>query len=145
MKDAPAPGGSNAMKAYKSVLQSEYEASLLDNSWNGSMGTTSNHKSYLDDQHSKTSSINNASTALSTSTEATKEIDCKYCKKYGRTKPHPVKVPVKKCMFNRACVGLHFANGCKTMKLEYNAAEEFKKRKNKKWPKDKKKEAKEEK
>jgi hypothetical protein len=29
---APAPGGSNAMAAYKSVLKSQYEASLLDNS-----------------------------------------------------------------------------------------------------------------
>ncbi len=65
-------------------------------------------------------------------------IDCKYCKKYKRTKPHPPKVPVEKCMFNKNHISFRFAPVCKAMKLEYIPADKFKGDKAS-WPKHKKK------
>jgi hypothetical protein len=48
-----------------------------------------------------------------------------HCKKYKRTKPHPPKVSVKKCMWNKKHTGFHFKNICKKMGLAYIAKDKF--------------------
>ena len=60
-------------------------------------------------------------------------VDCKHCNKFKRTKPHPPKVPVDKCMWNPEHVGYRFENVCKVMGLKYKEKAKFPKGQMDKW------------
>ena len=52
------------------------------------------------------------------------ENHCKYCKKFGRTKPHP-NVPEKRCNWNKKYDGWRPEWVCRKMKLRYTPREDF--------------------
>ena len=155
MKAATAPGEAKAVgksKASKSSARSilsDYTAGAHDDlslTWSGGSPVW-NKSAYRSDYGNHDDERSYA--ASSTTTEASVQkpaaaVDCKYCKKYKRTTPHPAKVPVEKCMFNKNYVGFRFAPICKVMNLEYIAKDKFTDKDKGEWPKHKKKEATEE-
>ena len=157
LRDAPAPGA-QALSAYKSILrggQSDYssdsESDLNPEAFINSDGVAylttagkrlmrSNNSSFRSSERSQSSSI--ASSSDSSKAAKKKEkvevVECKHCKKYERTKPHPPKVPVDKCMWNPDYIGYRFENVCKKMGLKYKATDKFPKGKKDEWKKHKK-------
>jgi hypothetical protein len=149
VRDAPAPGG-KALAANRSILQDALSFNS-DNSimWseldqlppykrNGEAYETARFKSERQrDGKSATSSIASSSDSSSAKTVAT-AVDCKHCNKAGRTKPHPPKVPVDKCMWNPEHVGYRFENVCKAMGLKYRTPDKYPRGQKEKWKRHKK-------
>jgi hypothetical protein len=99
-----------------------------------------NNSSRRSSERSQGSSIaSNASSSDSSSAKTKAEVvDCKHCKKLKRTKAHPPKVPVERCMWNTAYVGYRFPNVCKAMDLKYREKAKYTKGKPEEWKQHKK-------
>ena len=78
------------------------------------MWVAHNNEHYQRDRasHNSNTSNNNDTTNMEASA-----VNCKHCRKRERTKPHPVHVPVDKCMWNKVAIVYRFENVCKKMKL----------------------------
>jgi len=145
VRDAPAPGG-KALAAHKSILQDALSLHSDDSMWSeldhppayGEAYATGRSKSERKrDGKSATSSIASSSDSSSAKTVAT-AVDCKHCNKAGRTKPHPPKVPVDKCMWNPEHVGYRFEYVCKAMGLKYRTPDKYPRGQKDKWKRHKK-------
>jgi hypothetical protein len=145
VRDAPAPGG-KALAANKSILQDALSLHSDNSLWSeldhlptyGEAYATG--KSKIEQQRygkSATSSIASSSDSSLAKTVAT-AVDCKHCNKAGRTKPHPPKVPVHKCMWNPEHVGYRFENVCKGMGLKYRTLDKYPRGQKDKWKRHKK-------
>ncbi len=159
VRDAPAPGG-KALAANRSILQqalSERSSSTDWSEWDrqnydpeafiNSDGEAYVMKRYKNerrrDERSTTSSIASSSRASSSSDSSSAKtmatvVECKHCTKYKRTKPHPPKVLVDKCMWNPKHVGYRFESVCKAMKLKYKKPEKFPRGRKEEWKRHKK-------
>ena len=147
VQDAPAPGG-KALAANRSIqlhalsIHSDSTWSKLDRlpsiERNGKAYETGRYKSeQRRDGRSVTSSIASSSDSSSAKTVAT-AVECKHCTKAGRTKPHPPKVPVDKCMWNPDYVGYRFENVCRVMGLKYRTPDKYPRGQKDKWKRHKK-------
>ena len=157
LRDAPAPGG-KALAVNRSILQdamsersssmdwSEFDCQYYDpkafiNSDSEAYKTKRYKSEQKRDGRSATSSLASSIASSSDSSLAKTTatvVECKHCNKFKRTKPHPPKVPVDKCMWNPEHVGYRFENVCKVMGLKYKEKEKFPKGQMEKWKRHKK-------
>ena len=154
VRDAPAPGG-NALGVHKSILlgarsdgswssESEFmdDEAYIDS--DGVAYYTKAGKRLLDNNSSRRSSTRSSNSSIASSSDSSSAkttvevIDCKHCKKWKRTKAHPPKIPVERCMWNAAYVGYRFPNVCKTMDLKYRDKAKYPKGKQDEWKQHKK-------
>ena len=84
------------------------------------------------------SSIASSSSDSASTKTVAEVIDCKHCKKFKRTKPHPAKVPIDKCMWNTKYVGYRFENVCKAMGLKYRSKDKYPRNNKDEWKQHKK-------
>jgi hypothetical protein len=165
VRDAPAPGD-KALSAHRSILLGAQSDCSSDTYWdeydrkycNKEAYINSDGEAYLTKRHKRetkrnerfsrgakgsSSSVNSSSIASSSSDSASTKtvaevIDCKHCKKFKRTKPHPAKVPIDKCMWNTEYVGYRFENVCKAMGLKYRSKDKYPRNNKDEWKQHKK-------